>query len=82
MADDTFLLISRGVRYSPGVVFNPQMLPIIIDAAMTGVLVQHRSAMHEYCLAFFAELTLLELYTQPSAMLQATLFLLSQPAMA
>lgn len=44
MADDTFLLISRGVRYSPGVVYNPQMLPIIVDAAMTGVLVQHRSA--------------------------------------
>ena len=43
MADDTFLLIDRAVRYSPGVVFNPQMLPLIADAAMTGVLVQHRS---------------------------------------
>lgn len=44
MVDDTFLLISRGVRYSPGVVYNTHMLPIIVDAAMTGVLVQHRSA--------------------------------------
>lgn len=44
MADDTFLLISRGVRYSPGVVYNPHMLPIIVDAAMIGVLVQHRDA--------------------------------------
>lgn len=42
MADDTFLLIGRGVRYSPGVVFNAHMLPIIVDAAMSGVLVQHR----------------------------------------
>ena len=44
MADDTFLLVGRGVRYSPGVVFNTQMLPIIVDAAMTGLLVQHRQA--------------------------------------
>ena len=48
MADDTFLLISRGVRYSPGVVYNTQMLPVIVDAAMTGVLVQHRSAPYHY----------------------------------
>ncbi len=41
-ADDTFLLIDRAIRYSPGVVFNSHMLPIIADAAMTGVLVQHR----------------------------------------
>ena len=43
MADDTFLLIDRAIRYSPGVVFTSHMLPIIADAAMTGVLVQHRS---------------------------------------
>ena len=41
-ADDTFLLIHRGIRYSPSVVINSHMLPIIVDAAMTGVLVQHR----------------------------------------
>lgn len=52
MADDTFLLISRGVRYSPGVVYNPQMLPIIVDAAMIGVLVQHRSAKNPAYLVF------------------------------
>ena len=44
MADDTFLLIGRGVRYCPGVVYNTHMLPVIVDAAMVGVLVQHRSA--------------------------------------
>jgi hypothetical protein len=49
MADDTFLLIDRAVRYSPGVVFNPQMLPLIADAAMTGVLVQHRWATQLLC---------------------------------
>ena len=41
MADDTFLLIHRAIRYSPSVVFNAHMLPIIVDAAMTGLLVQH-----------------------------------------
>ena len=42
MADDTFLLISRAVRYSPGVVLNAHMLPLILQASMAGVLVQHR----------------------------------------
>ena len=42
MADDTFLLISRAVRYSRGVVVNAHMLPLILQAAMAGVLVQHR----------------------------------------
>lgn len=46
MADDTFLLIDRAIRYSPGVVFTSHMLPIIADAAMTGLLVQHRSHPH------------------------------------
>ena len=42
MADDTFLLISRAIRYSPGVVLNAQMLPLILRASMAGLLVQHR----------------------------------------
>ena len=45
MADDTFLLISRAVRYSRGVVLNAHMLPLILQASMAGVLVQHRWAL-------------------------------------
>lgn len=61
MADDTFLLIDRAVRYSPGVVFNPQMLPLIADAAMTGVLVQHREA----CLSIISVLRRLHDTNEP-----------------
>ena len=46
MADDTFLLIGRGIRYSPGVVLNAQMLPLILQASMAGLLVQHRCVLH------------------------------------
>ena len=52
MADDTFLLISRAIRYSPGVVLNAQMMPLILRASMAGLLVQHRwelVCMGTYC---------------------------------
>ena len=41
MADGTYLLISRAIRYSPGVVLNAQMLPLILQASMASLLVQH-----------------------------------------
>jgi len=42
MADDTFLLISRAIRYSPGGgVLNAQMLPLILQASMASLLVEH-----------------------------------------
>lgn len=44
IADDTFLLAGRGLSYCPAVVLTPAVLPRLIQAATTGVLVQHRRA--------------------------------------
>lgn len=44
LADDVFLLISRACRYCPRIVMTQELLPLIMDAALAGLLVQHREA--------------------------------------
>eukprot|EP00891_Asterochloris_glomerata_P002287 jgi/Astpho2/2287/e_gw1.00040.5.1_t len=44
LADDVFLLISRACRYCPRIVMTQELLPLIMDAALAGLLVQHRCA--------------------------------------
>lgn len=43
MADDAFLLAGRGLAYCPSIVLTPAVLPRLIDCAVAGILVQHRS---------------------------------------
>lgn len=44
LADDTFLLASRGLSYAPRLVMVPELLPTLLNAALAGLLVQHREA--------------------------------------
>ena len=44
LADDTFLLAGRALSYAPRLVLKPQLLPVLLDAVMAGLLVQHREA--------------------------------------
>jgi transportin-3 len=44
IADDTFLLAGRGLAYCPRIVLAPAVLPGLLDAALAGILVQHRRA--------------------------------------
>lgn len=45
IADDTFLLAGRGLNYAPRLVLTPgSLLPALLDAALAGILVQHREA--------------------------------------
>lgn len=44
VADDTFLLAGRALSYAPRIVMTPQLLPLLLDAALAGMLVQHREA--------------------------------------
>ena len=43
IADDTFLLASRVLSYSPKLLLsNPRLLAALLDSAQAGLLVQHR----------------------------------------
>jgi transportin-3 len=42
LSDDLFLLAGRALSYCPRIVLTPQMLPLLLDTAAAGVLVQHR----------------------------------------
>lgn len=45
IADDVFLLATRGINYCPRLVFTRQLLPPLLDMVVTGVLVHHRRAL-------------------------------------
>lgn len=56
IADDTFLLAGRGLSYAPRLVLvSGPLLPALLDAALAGVLVQHREASGSI-LSFFVRL--------------------------
>ncbi len=44
VADDTFLLAGRALSYAPRLLVTPQLLPVLLDSALAGLLVQHREA--------------------------------------
>jgi hypothetical protein len=44
VADDTFLLAGRALNYAPRLVVTPLLLPVLLDSALAGLLVQHREA--------------------------------------
>ena len=44
IADDTFLLAGRALNYAPRLVVTPLLLPVLLDSALAGLLVQHREA--------------------------------------
>uniref|UniRef100_A0A1D2AEU2 Importin N-terminal domain-containing protein n=1 Tax=Auxenochlorella protothecoides TaxID=3075 RepID=A0A1D2AEU2_AUXPR len=55
LADDTFLLAGRALAYCPGLALTPGTLARLCDAALAGLLVQHREACCSV-LAFLARL--------------------------
>lgn len=44
VADDTFLLAGRALSYAPRLLLTPQLLSVLLDSALAGLLVQHREA--------------------------------------
>ncbi len=44
VADDTFLLAGRALSYAPRLLLTPQLLSVLLDTALAGLLVQHREA--------------------------------------
>ena len=44
VADDTFLCAGRALSYAPRLLTTPALLPVLLDSALAGVLVQHREA--------------------------------------
>lgn len=44
IADDTFLLAGRALSYAPRLLLTPQLLSVLLDTALAGLLVQHREA--------------------------------------
>lgn len=44
VADDTFLLAGRALSYAPRLLMTPQLLAVLLDSALAGMLVQHREA--------------------------------------
>lgn len=44
VADDTFLLAGRALSYAPRLLLTPQLLAVLLDSALAGLLVQHREA--------------------------------------
>ncbi|PSC72289.1 transportin-3 isoform X1 [Micractinium conductrix] len=44
IADDTFLLAGRALSYAPRLLITSQLLPVLLDSALAGLLVQHREA--------------------------------------
>ena len=44
VADDTFLLAGRALSYAPRLLLTPHLLPVLLDGALAGLLVQHREA--------------------------------------
>ncbi|KAL4452442.1 hypothetical protein ABPG75_008104 [Micractinium tetrahymenae] len=44
VTDDTFLLAGRALSYAPRLLITPQLLPVLLDSALAGLLVQHREA--------------------------------------
>jgi transportin-3 len=44
IADDTFLLAGRALSYAPRLLLTPQLLSVLLDTALAGMLVQHREA--------------------------------------
>ncbi len=58
------MLISRAIRYSPGVVLNAQMLPLILQASMASLLVQHRCFVNACMLSLVLTALMLPLILQ------------------
>ena len=44
LADDSFILAARALHYCPRLVLPRPLLPLLLDSAAAGLLVQHRCA--------------------------------------
>ncbi|KAK9863642.1 hypothetical protein WJX84_000245, partial [Apatococcus fuscideae] len=55
LADDTFLLAGRALHYCPASIATPTLLPMLLESASQGLLVQHREACQSV-LAFLTRL--------------------------
>lgn len=45
LADDTFLLAGRALHYCPASIATSSILPLLLESATQGLLVQHRSVL-------------------------------------
>ena len=76
VADDAFLLAGRALSYAPRLLITPQLLPSLLDAVQSGMLVQHREAclsISSFVFRLLDPLTLRKCPPEAAAHLQAAI---------